>query len=318
MVSVLNEYEQCGDSGIFEDGGCTCFDCFRGTLCNEELLPEVCVVNAAGGTPLIFEDYWVQHPDEATITIRPAYHIGYGKEIGCGNVAVLAGSYRVAGMNPACDELAAVVRRIHTMVGNANFGNDDNGDNETMYLVFGVGSTELIAASMWALADEDADEPSLVWSRRPYYAGYEGPASYFDSKSPRFEWFDSETPPDATSRRIIELVTSPNNPDGSMRSPVVSGENGRAVFDSAYYWPHFTPIEGAPRTTELREHDVALFTLSKLTGHAGTRIGWAVTRDETVATRIAAFVKNAGELPRENQLRGLAVLTVLANQVLFR
>mmetsp|Transcript_67401 Transcript_67401/g.185762 ORF Transcript_67401/g.185762 Transcript_67401/m.185762 type:complete len:177 (-) Transcript_67401:2606-3136(-) len=133
-----------------------------------------------------------------------------------------------------------------------------------------------------------------------------------------FEWFDSETPPDATSRRIIELVTSPNNPDGSMRSPVVSGENGRAVFDSAYYWPHFTPIEGAPRTTELREHDVALFTLSKLTGHAGTRIGWAVTRDETVATRIAAFVKNAGELPRENQLRGLAVLTVLANQVLFR
>lgn len=132
-----------------------------------------------------------------------------------------------------------------------------------------------------------------------------------------------------------------------MRSPVVSGENGRAVFDSAYYWPHFTPIEGAPRTTELREHDVALFTLSKLTGHAGefgstqpavnshtiptmaprppyttillgTRIGWAVTRDETVATRIAAFVKNAGELPRENQLRGLAVLTVLANQVLFR
>lgn len=130
-------------------------------------------------------DYWVQHPDEATITIRPAYHIGYGKEIGCGNVAVLAGSYRVAGMNPACDELAAVVRRIHTMVGNANFGNDDNGDNETMYLVFGVGSTELIAASMWALADEDADEPSLVWSRRPYYAGYEGPASYFDSKSPR-------------------------------------------------------------------------------------------------------------------------------------
>mmetsp|Transcript_67415 Transcript_67415/g.185882 ORF Transcript_67415/g.185882 Transcript_67415/m.185882 type:complete len:197 (-) Transcript_67415:346-936(-) len=99
-----------------------------------------------------------------------------------------------------------------------------------------------------------------------------------------------------------------------MRSPVVSGENGRAVFDSAYYWPHFTPIEGAPRTTELREHDVALFTLSKLTGHAGTRIGWAVTRDETVATRIAAFVKNAGELPRENQLRGLAVLTVLANQ----
>ena len=84
---------------------------------------------------------------------------------------------------------------------------------------------------------------------------------------------------------------------------MVTGENSRAVFDSAYYWPHFTPIEDAPRTAELREHDVALFTLSKLTGHAGTRIGWAMTRDEEVAKRMASFVRNAGELPRENQVR---------------
>ena len=101
-----------------------------------------------------------------------------------------------------------------------------------------------------------------------------------------------------------------------------------------------------PRTDELRDGDIALFTLSKLTGahrnclsrcrlfaqrvivvslttrqpplpttgHAGTRIGWALTRDAAVARRLKAFISAAGELPRENQLRALAVLSHLANE----
>ena len=45
-----------------------------------------------------------------------------------------------------------MVRRVHEMVGNAELDDD-------MYLIFGVGSTELIAASLWALSDETANEP---------------------------------------------------------------------------------------------------------------------------------------------------------------
>ena len=75
------------------------------------------------------------------------------------------------------------------------------------------------------------------------------------------------------------MVTSPNNPDGALREAACDGadlcgsdnDNGAAdgsclrVHDLAYFWPHFTPV------TAPKSEDVMLFTLSKLTGHAGSR-----------------------------------------------
>lgn len=71
----------------------------------------------------------------------------------------------------------------------------------------------------------------------------------------------------------IEVVTSPNNPDGSIRGPVVKkcGGEGKLVHDFAYYWPHYTPI------THKADHDIMLFTFSKCTGHAGSRIGYKLS-----------------------------------------
>lgn len=70
----------------------------------------------------------------------------------------------------------------------------------------------------------------------------------------------------STEDAYIELVTTPNNPTGETRYPVVNG-TGALVHDLAYYWPHYIPIT-APADDELM-----LFTVSKSTGHAGTRIG---------------------------------------------
>lgn len=65
----------------------------------------------------------------------------------------------------------------------------------------------------------------------------------------------------------IELVTSPNNPDGFKREQVVEGNDGKLVYDLAYYWPQYSPI------TSSFDAGIMLFTASKSTGHAGTRIG---------------------------------------------
>lgn len=70
------------------------------------------------------------------------------------------------------------------------------------------------------------------------------------------------------NKPYIEVVTSPNNPDGTLRTPVVNSEaEGKLIYDLAYYWPQYTPI------THQINQDVTLFTLSKCTGHGGSRIG---------------------------------------------
>lgn len=66
---------------------------------------------------------------------------------------------------------------------------------------------------------------------------------------------------------FIEFVTVPNNPDGRLKKAVLEGPHVKAIHDHAYYWPHFTPIP-APA-----DEDLMIFSLSKLTGHAGTRFG---------------------------------------------
>lgn len=86
-------------------------------------------------------------------------------------------------------------------------------------------------------------------------------------KSGLYKWegdaysFDKDGP-------FVELVTLPNNPDGSIRGPVAkrSGD-GHVVYDFAYYWPQYTAI------THQADHDIMLFTFSKCTGHAGSRVG---------------------------------------------
>lgn len=91
----------------------------------------------------------------------------------------------------------------------------------------------------------------------------------FQSTNFKFEgdatiWKNSTS--DATVN-VVEFVTSPNNPDGQPNKAVISGPNAKAIHDRAYYWPHFSPIPTPA------DEDVMVFTISKLTGHASTRIG---------------------------------------------
>ena len=65
----------------------------------------------------------------------------------------------------------------------------------------------------------------------------------------------------------LEIVVSPNNPDGSLKTKVLDDE-AWAIYDHAYYWPHYVPI------TKPLDHDFMMFTMSKVTGHAGSRIGY--------------------------------------------
>lgn len=97
---------------------------------------------------------------------------------------------------------------------------------------------------------------------------YETQTDFFQNKNYKFEG-DAYLMKNASyaNTNVIEFVTSPNNPDGNLREAVCEGANVRAIYDHAYYWPHFTAIPSPA------DEDVMIFTISKLTGHAGSRFG---------------------------------------------
>ncbi|KAJ1700363.1 hypothetical protein LUZ63_000142 [Rhynchospora breviuscula] len=201
------------------------------------------VINLDHGDPTMFEPFWKEVGDNATVKISGWEKMSY----------------------TSCDdgicwflepEFGNEVMRLHRIVNNAA--------TDGRYIIVGVGSTQMIHATLHALASIEVRHPVNVVSAAPYYSMYPGIVDLM--KSGLYHWAG-----DAAAFRgqdnFIELVCSPNNPDGTIRHAILGKEVGKRVHDMAYYWPQYTPMRGPA------DQDIMLFTLSKATGHAGTRIG---------------------------------------------
>lgn len=96
---------------------------------------------------------------------------------------------------------------------------------------------------------------------------YKVQTEYLDSPLFNFARDPARFTGNATGRGAqIELIASPNNPDAQIQE-VPQNISEHVIYDHAYNWPHLSPI------TKASDHDIMLFTLSKITGHAGSRIG---------------------------------------------
>ncbi|TVU17333.1 hypothetical protein EJB05_33358, partial [Eragrostis curvula] len=193
-------------------------------------------------------------------------------------------------------------RRLHRLVGNAAV--------DGYHFVVGNGATQLFQAAMYALSYDAAaagDKPVPVVSPAPYYSSY--PPQTDLQLSGHFRWAggDATAFTAGAGDEYIELVCSPNNPDGAVRETSSSG-NSKPIHDLVYYWPQYTPI------TERAAHDIMLFTLSKITGHAGTRLGWALVKDREVARKMVYFVDRSSiGVSKDSQLRAANILAVVSD-----
>ncbi|XP_004300914.1 PREDICTED: tryptophan aminotransferase-related protein 2-like [Fragaria vesca subsp. vesca] len=242
------------------------------------------VINLNHGDPTMYEKYWMMMGDKTTVVIPGWHSMSYFSDVK--NLCWF--------LEP---QLAMQIIKLHKAVGNAV--------TEGRHIVIGTGSSQLIIAALFALSPADGSEPMSVVSTAPFYSSYPVMSTYL--KSGLFNWagdarsFNKEGP-------YIEFITSPNNPDGFFRSSTVNRTGGMLVHDLAYYWPQYTPIS-LPA-----DHDLSLFTFSKANGHAGTRIGWALVKDEEVAKRMIKFIElNTIGVSRDSQLRAAKILEVMTN-----
>ncbi|XP_077244244.1 tryptophan aminotransferase-related protein 2-like [Tasmannia lanceolata] len=240
------------------------------------------LINLDHGDPTMYESFWREMGEKSTIVILGWQLMSYFSDVR--NLCWF--------LEP---ELAKEIRKLHQLVGNAEI-ND-------RHIIVGNGSSQLFQAALYALSPPDASEPISVVSAVPYYSSYPPVTDYL--RSELYRWagdaytFKKDAP-------YIELVTSPNNPDGFTREAVVNRSRGKMVHDLAYYWPQYTPITSAV------DHDLMLFTVSKCTGHAGTRIGWALVKDREVAIKMTKFIElNTIGVSKDSQLRAAKILNTV-------
>ncbi|XP_010915068.1 tryptophan aminotransferase-related protein 3 [Elaeis guineensis] len=272
--------------GILVDGKhvCECNACYRGPDCSEFV--QGCAADAESGDPLFLEPYWRQHAASSAVVVAGWHRMSYQTD----------GDYFIS------IELERHIRKLHSHVGNAI--------TDGRFIIFGAGSTQLINAAVHALSpNSTVSSPASVVASVPYYMVYRTQTEFFNSRAYEWKgvtskWVDKLN---SSAPNFIEFVTSPNNPDGRMQQPILPGSS--VIYDHAYYWPHFSAIK-APA-----DGDLMLFTISKLTGHAGSRFGWAIVKDEGVYKRMLTYLGiNTMGVSRDTQLRSLKLLKAVLGE----
>ncbi|GER37028.1 tryptophan aminotransferase related 2 [Striga asiatica] len=244
------------------------------------------LINLDHGDPTMYESYWKEIGQNLSLEIPGFESLSYFS-----NPKKLCWF-----LEPKLEDQ---IKKVHEKVGNAI--------TENRHIIVGTGSSQLILAALFALSTSvNEPNPVSVICRAPYYSSYPEMSDFLKSKL--FEWWgDADLFDKDKNEPYIEMVTSPNNPDGTIRQPIVNGPKGMLVHDLAYYWPQYTAI------TSSADHDVMLFTVSKCTGHAGSRIGWAVVRDENVARKMVKFIEiNTIGVSKEAQLRAANILEMIS------
>lgn len=258
---------------------CECNACYGGDDCSR--LDMDCSADVDSGDPVFLEPYWKKHASISAVVISGWHRMSYNTDNAVTSI-----------------ELEKHIRLLHSHVGNAI--TDDK------FIVFGVGSTQLINALVHALSSETSSPASVVASV-PYYGSYKSQTLMFDSK--RYDWEGDawDLRNTVPTNSVIEFVTSPNNPDGQLNKPVLNGS--LVIYDHAYYWPHYTSIQ------DPADGDAMLFTISKLSGHAGSRFGWALIRNTSVYEKVLEYVDyNSMGTSHESNLRMLTIIKAMLTQ----
>ncbi|KAK8561112.1 hypothetical protein V6N13_149709 [Hibiscus sabdariffa] len=241
------------------------------------------IINFARGDPMLYEPYWKNKADRCKMVIL-------GDELM---------SYFSNALNLCwflMPELDHAIRKLHRVAGNA--------ETDDRFIIVGNGSTQTFQALLYALSSPGQPEPISVVAATPFYSSYPEETEFLQSGL--YKWAGDANCFDKDGA-YVEVVTSPNNPDGSIRATVVNREGGNSIHDLAYYWPQYTPI------THKADHDVMLFTFSKATGHAGSRIGWAIIKDKAIAAKMVKFVEVSSiGVSKEAQFRAATILGVIS------
>ncbi|GMH85677.1 hypothetical protein TL16_g10307 [Triparma laevis f. inornata] len=258
--------------------GQTCFGCYTGEFC-DTIDKESCSLNLGGGQPAWAQEYW-----ESTLG-QPCSETG----------ADFQTEYTFTTAYPP---LLKEIKELHANVGNA--------ETEGYEIVLGVGATGVMNSLLYALAASSPSNITLtITAQAPHYGNYVPQTQNTYAYSTHPSILNFETDVENIDKHTYEILTYPNNPDGVKRTPIAS----KVIYDCIYYWPQFTEVD------KKLEYDVMIFSASKHTGHAGSRLGWALVKDKGLAGLMRDFGEREIGVSMDSQIRYTYTLNYLNEQL---
>ena len=150
---------------------------------------------------------------------------------------------------------------LHELTGNAS--------TEGRHVIIGSGATQVLAAAMYA---GKARRGYIIYAKPPYYFRFPRIAEVAGMALSANE---------PIGKNFVELITAPSNPLNEVYEPT---ESNFKIYDLCYNWPQYGKVIK-------RDEEIMVFGLSKATGHASTRIGWALVKDEDTAKLMSEYME---------------------------
>ena len=186
-------------------------------------------------------------------------------------------------------EFIAYIRRYLKWIG--------RGPPDSAQIVLSAGgSTQLIAAFYWAVQELRGRKPTTIQSTTvpPFYRLHQQIAETIINCT----WVPTTaTGPGAAHKADIQVMVSPNNPNGTLQVPNPKlSDKQYLLLDSAYDTPQFTGSRKsvnpwvAPLLSEGKQNFAWVNSLSKL-GLAGIRLGFAVTANTQLADTMVEYIQ---------------------------
>jgi len=160
---------------------------------------------------------------------------------------------------------------------------------EGRHIVIGAGATQILMAAFQT-------EPFILSVKPPHYPRFKNMASL-------------ASVPFAYSNLNPSLVTAPNNPDGEVDMELVKKAS---IIDACYDWPTYYRGHKQPKI----DGPILVHSLAKATGHASTRIGWALVKDKARAEAMQHYIElTTGGISVDAQDMAISIINTLLDEI---
>jgi len=168
-------------------------------------------------------------------------------------------------------------------------------------LIFGIGATQCLHAAIYAMRIKYG--VNKVTTTTPGYYEYKTMVDMFHP----LEWVDTS---ETSSDKLLEIVCTPNNPDGRIQS--ASTSSTYLIHDRVNHWPWFYPEITQFHQEDFSKDEISIFSYPKILGFSGSRVGYAWVKDPEIARLMKSYiVYNTHGLCTEGQLKCLKAIRIL-------